>query len=341
VLGGGFLSSVVDRVRPRRLVSGCDAISAVIVALMAVPSVPVPVLLALLFGVGTLSSVGGGARTALVRSTVPASAYVPARSLMKIAGQLAQVGGSALGGALLVAVGTSTAILVNAASFALSAALVRLVVADHANDGTAARAGLIRDSLRGAREILGHPELARLLLLGWLVPMFSVAPEAVAAPYISSQHGSAGLVGWWLAALPVGTIAGDLLGVRFLGPSLQRRLVVPAAAASFVPYLVFAAWPPIGVCLALLVVSGAFGMYSLGLDGRVRDAAPDRLFARTMTLNSAGLMTLQGAGFALAGALAQAIGAGPAVAALGACGLLAVAALSLGRRRPDRSVAFG
>jgi hypothetical protein len=42
VLGGGFLSSVVDRVRPRRLVSGCDAVSAAIVALMAVPGVPVP-----------------------------------------------------------------------------------------------------------------------------------------------------------------------------------------------------------------------------------------------------------------------------------------------------------
>jgi hypothetical protein len=97
------------------------------------------VLLALLFGVGTLSSVAGGARGALVRSTVPASAYVPARSLMKIAGQLAQVGGNALGGALLLAVGTSSAILVNAASFALSAALVRLVVADHANDGTPRR----------------------------------------------------------------------------------------------------------------------------------------------------------------------------------------------------------
>ena len=50
-------------------------------------------------------------------------------------------------------------------------------------------------------------------------------------------------------------------------------------------------------------------MYSLGLDGLIRDATPDRLFARTMTLNQAGLMTLQGIGFALAGAVADQTGA--------------------------------
>jgi hypothetical protein len=66
--------------------------------------------------------------------------------------------------------------------------------------------------------------------------------------------------------------------------------------------------------------------YSLGLDARVRDAVPDRLFARTMTLNNAGLMTLQGVGFALAGAVAQAIGPARAIAVAGVCGLVAVAA---------------
>jgi hypothetical protein len=300
---------------------------------MAWPGMPVPALLALLFGVGTLGSLAGGGRNALVRATVDAGAYVPARSLMKLAGQTAQIAGNALGGALLVALGTSGALLVNAASFAVSFALVRLLVGDHANEGGPAAGGLLRDSFRGAREILGHAELAPLLLLGWLVPTFSVAPEALAAPYVSGHGGSAALVGWWLAALPIGTIAGDVAGVRLLGPTTQRRVVVAAAAAGFVPYLAFAASPPVGVAIALLVLSGVFGMYSLGLDGRVRDAAPQRLFARTMTLNSAGLMTLQGLGFALAGAVAEAIGAAGAIAAAGAAGLVGVAALRLLLRR--------
>src|SRR5215471_15466530 len=65
VLGGGLLSAVVDRVRPRRLVNACSAASALLAALMAWPGMPVPALLALLFGVGTLGSLAGGGRNAL------------------------------------------------------------------------------------------------------------------------------------------------------------------------------------------------------------------------------------------------------------------------------------
>ena len=59
VFGGGVLSSAVDRVRPRRLVNSCDAGSAVIAASMAVPGIPIGVLLFLLFALGTLSAVAG------------------------------------------------------------------------------------------------------------------------------------------------------------------------------------------------------------------------------------------------------------------------------------------
>ena len=331
---------MVDRMPPRRLVNWCDALSAVVATSMALPGMPVPALLALLVCLGTLSSVAAGGRGALVRATVPLAAYVPARSLLKIASQTAQIGGNVIGGALLVVLGTSGAILVNAATFAVSFALVRLVVGNHPNPGTSSQAGVLGDSLRGVREIFAQPALGRLLILGWLVLTFSVAPEALGAPYVSAHHGSPALVGWWLAALPIGTIAGDLVGVRFMRQTLQQRLVVPVAAAGFVPYLFFVLDPPVGVALALLVVSGAFGMYSLGLDGRIRDAAPERLFARTMALNSAGLMTLQGLGFAFAGAVAQAIGSAGAIGLAGACGLVAVAVLR-SLPQPEPSVAPG
>ena len=341
VLGGGVLSSAVDRVRPRRLVNSCDAGSAVTAASMAVPGIPIGALLVLLFVLGTFSAVAGGARGALVRSTVTDAAYVPARSLMKLAAQIAQIAGNAIGGGLVVVAGTSGAILINAATFAFALVLIRLRVGDHDNPGTRSASGVLQDSLRGAREIFRHARLARLLLLGWLVPMFSVWPEALAAPYISGHGSSARLVGWWLAALPAGTIAGDVVGVRFLSPERQRRLVGPIAAAGFLPYLLFGLDPPVAAAIALLVVSGATGMYSLGLDGLVRATTPDRLFARTMTLNQAGLMTLQGVGFALAGAVAEQISPSSAVAVAGVCGLAAVMALWGGPGRYAETAAEG
>ena len=105
-----------------------------------------------------------------------------------------------------------------------------------------------------------------------------------------------------------------------------------AATLSFVPYLVFVAHPAVMVALPLLALAGIGSLYSLGLDLRVRDAAPDHLFARVMTLNSAGLMTLQGLGFVLAGAIAEVVGAPVAIAIAGACGLAAAVALGPWRR---------
>jgi hypothetical protein len=281
----------------------------------------------LLFALGTISALASGARAALVRTTVSDEAYVPARSLWRLSSQTAQIVGNAIGGGLVAAFGTSGAILLNAATFALALLLVRFGVGDHENPAERSTANVLLDSLHGARRILGDRRRARLLLLGWFVPLFSVAPEALAAPYISAHGGSVKLVGWWLAALPAGTIAGDVFGVRFLRQGVQRRVVGVLAAASFVPYLFFAADPMIGIAIGLLVVSGVFAMYSLGLDGLVRDATPDALFARTMALNQAGLMTLQGIGFALAGAVADQTSASTAVTIAGVCGLVSVAGL--------------
>jgi hypothetical protein len=335
LLGGPLLSGVVERSRPRRLATGCDATSAAVAAAMAWPGMPVPALLGLLFVIGTLSSLGSGSRAVLVRATVSYESYVPARSLMRIGAQIAQIGGNAGAGLLLVVVTPEGALLFNAASFAVSASVVRAVVGDHGHLGGADRPRV--GWWRGAREVLGIAELRPLLLAGWLVPMLSVAPEAVAAPYVALHHGASDLVGLWLTALPVGLIAGDVLAVRFLGLDRQRRWVAPAVVAGFVPYLVFVLSPGVAVALPLLVLSGLCCFYGLGLDARVRDAAPPHLFTRTMTLNSAGLMALQGIGFTAAGAMAELIGAPATIAAAGAAGILVSIVLL---RRDLRGQAF-
>jgi hypothetical protein len=77
LLGGGLLSSIVDRMRPRQLVACCDFASALLAAAIAWPAIPVPLLLALLLAIGTLASVSSGARAALARSTVAEDAYAP------------------------------------------------------------------------------------------------------------------------------------------------------------------------------------------------------------------------------------------------------------------------
>jgi len=218
------------------------------------------------------------------------------------------------------------AILIDAASFLVSAVLMRAGVRyrervlDPAEQPT-----LLNDSLQGLRAVLGCPPLRRLMLLGWLVPTFAVAPEALAAPYVADLGGPVALVGWWLVAIPLGVVIGDLVGIWALSPRTQRRLVGPLAAATFVPLLAFAANPDFAVAWLLLVLSGLAAAYGLGFDALLRHAAPAPLLGRALAINTAGLISLQGLGFAAAGALAEVVPANIAIA--GVAGLVVVALL--------------
>jgi MFS family permease len=327
VFTGTLLSGIVDRVPPRRLLVSCYLGSASLTAVMAFPGLPIAALLVLLVGTGTLGGIANATQAALVRSVVPEATYVPARSLIRIAAQVAQVAGNPLGGLLIVAVSAGGAFLVSSVLLVTAASVVRFGLGRYPVTGAADGTALLRDSLHGVRQVFSHAPLRRLLLPGWLVPMFFVAPEALAAPYVASRGGSPALVGLWLAALPVGLITGDLLGVWFISPRRQRRIIGVAAGASFVPYLAFFGTPPIAVALPLLVGAGLGSMYSLGLDALVRQAAPEHLFARTMAVNTAGLLTTQALGFPLAGAVAGLAGPGPAMAAAGLCGIVTVICL--------------
>lgn len=88
---GTMLSSLVDRVPPRRLIVSGYLLAAALTAVMALPGMPVAVLLTLAFVAGFANGLGGATRGALVRAIVSRSAYVPAQSLMRISSQVAQL----------------------------------------------------------------------------------------------------------------------------------------------------------------------------------------------------------------------------------------------------------
>ena len=325
---GTLLSGLVDRVPPRRLLAGGYLGAAVATAVMAVPGLSVGELLALATLAGFATGLGAASRGAVVRATVAAAAYVPAQSLMRISSQVAQVAANPVGGILVVVASERGTFLVAAGTLVVAALIARFGVREHTGAGEPpGRGGLLGDSWGGMRDVLALPALRRLLLLGWVIPLFSVAPESLAAAYVARHGGSAALVGWWLTGLPAGIVAGDLLGVWFLPPAWQRRLVGVAGIVSFLPYLAFFASPPVAVCIPLLVASGMCSMYSLGLDGLVRDCAPRGVFARMMAVNGAGVLTVQAAGFPLAGLIAGLTGPGVAVGIAGACGIAGVLSL--------------
>jgi MFS family permease len=337
LFGGTLLSAMVDRFAPKTLLIGIDLVGATLVALAAIPGVPLPLLFAGLFLIGSLAPVRSGTATALIAEILPGDTFVAGRSIQRIGIQTGQIVGTGLGGLLIAGFGPQGALLADSASFVVSAVVIALVVSARPGRAQAVdRPSLIADSLGGIRLVWSAPAVRQLLLLSWLVPFVAVAPEGLAAPAVAQSGQPAGLVGLWMAAIPVGTVLGDLLAVWIVPPAHRSRLTWPLAFVLAALMVVFAADPPFAVSIGLLVAAGAASAYGLGLDQRLRDRTPPELQARTFTLNSTGLMVSQGLGFAAAGALGQFVPAHHAIALAGVLGLVIVLFLSRSPGHSDR-----
>ncbi|MGW1728382.1 MFS transporter [Streptomyces sp. NPDC002306] len=337
LVGGTLLAGVADRHPARRVLVVCDLVCAGCVALMVTPGAPIAVLLALRCVLAVVSPVFSGTRMATLADVLgDGDLFVLGRSLLRIVAQSALLVGYGLGGLLLTAVSPRHALLVTVATFLASAALLRF--------GTRRRparargtGALVGDSLRGARQVLADRRVRTLLLLFWVPPMFSVAPEALAAPYADGLGaGSTGL-GLLMCALPVGTIAGELYAGARLRPATRERIALPLVCLTLLPYLGYALHPGLAVSLLLLLVAGAGSAYTLGLDQWLVREVPEELRGRTMTLLTAGLMTIQGLGMALAGVAAELVGVPAAVAGAGALGTVCCVTLAVQARRTSPS----
>jgi predicted MFS family arabinose efflux permease len=326
LLGGVLLGGAADRLPARRALVVCDLLSAVLVAAMVIPGMPIAALLGLLFANGLLAPVYQGVRSAVLPDLLPPGpGYILGRSMMRMVAQSAQIVGFGAGGLLLTLVSPRGALAFDAASFAASAVLLRAGLSRRPAQRVRAGAGSVTgDSLRGVRSVLSHRQVRRILLFSWLVPACAVAPEALAAPYASHIGQPARVAGFLLMGIPVGTVVADLIAARLLRVRWQRRLIVPAGLLTFVPLAGFAASPRLALALVLLVICGLGSAWGAGLDGLLIDAAPGELRGRALALSSAGLMFIQGAGFALWGLAGEYAPVTVVIPAAAVAGLLVV-----------------
>ncbi|MFD5717649.1 MFS transporter [Streptomyces sp. NPDC127036] len=341
LVGGTLLAGVADRFPARRVLVVCDLVCAGCVAVMVVPGAPIAVLLTMRAALAVVAPVFQGTRTATLADVLgDGELFVLGRSLLRIVSQSALLTGFGLGGLLLTVVSPRHALLVTVGTFLASAVCLRFGTRRRPARVAGGQA-LVRDSLRGARLVLADRRVRALLLLFWVPPMFVVAPEALAAPYAAGLGvGSTGL-GLLMCALPVGTIAGELFAGSRLRPATRHRITLPLVCVTSLPYLGYALRPGLGWSLALLVVAGAGSAYTLGLDQWFVRSVPEELLGRAMTLNTAGLMTVQGLGMALSGAVAQFAGVRATVVGAGVLGTVLCVLLALAARRAERAVEQG
>ena len=230
-LGGLTLSGLADRLPRRTVMIACDVIRGVLVLIMAAPGVPLPVIVALLFVVSMLMAPFNSARAAVYPDVLAGDWYVIGTAVTLTTYQLAQVIGFAVGGAVVGFFGARPALLVDAATFAVSALLVQLRVQRRpASKHEGARAAPLADMMAGLRLVFTQANLRTLMLFGWVAAFYNV-PEGVAAPFARQLHAGAVGVGLLLAAGPAGYTLGAAVFGRFVPPLRRSRLMPPLAAA--------------------------------------------------------------------------------------------------------------
>ncbi|GGR03941.1 MFS transporter [Streptomyces cinereoruber] len=344
LVGGTLLAGLTDRFPPRRILVVCDLVCAACVVLMTVPATPVAALLALRCAIAVVSPVFNGTRMATLADVLgEGDLFVLGRSLLRIVSQSALLAGFAAGGVLLTVVPPRGALVVTAATFLVSALLLRLgTVRRPARGGGDGEGGLA-----GTWALLRDRRVRALMVMFWVPPFFAVVPEALAAPYADEIGVSTAALGLLMCALPVGTITGELLAGSFLSAAARSRLVLPLAVTGVLPYLLYAVRPGVALAAAALFLAGATGAYTLGLDARFVAAVPEERRGRAMTLMTAGMMTVQGVGMAGAGLAAEFVPVHAVVAGTGVVGTLCLLAAAAelrateGRDGADRHVPHG
>lgn len=325
VLGG------VGRTRPSRdVLVACEVVSSALLVVMALPGMPVPAMLALLAVKGSIDPIFSGTRAASLPELLGDEGFPLGRSLLRLVSQNVQLVGFAVGGIALVFVTPTEALLGAAGAYATSALVLRL--------GTRRRTppavvGGGTGPIRALRTLVAVPGMRPVLAMFWLPGFFAVAPESLANPYAQLVGGGTVAVGLLLTGLPLGSVLGELLAGSLLAADRRTRLVVPLAAAGFVPVLLFAFAPSLPVAIALLVLSGLGSSYLIGLDQIALATVPEDVRRRAFTVLQAGSMVSQGLGFAAAGALAEWLPVTTVIPLLGGTGLVAVVLVGARLRR--------
>jgi predicted MFS family arabinose efflux permease len=321
VLGGYVLAGIGDRLPRRAVMVGCDLVRAGLFALMALPQLPLPYVVGLLVVAVFVEPAFSASEVSVLAATLDPDQFRSATGIRMVTNQAAQVGGFAFGGALVAWLHPRGALLVDAATYAASAALIRLLLRNGSADSVNDCAPDTEDA--GKRQpflgLWGDSRVRGLVALSALAGCF-IVPEGLAVPFSSRIGVGPTETGILLAAIPLGGALGALLLTHGVRPSYRPRAASLMAMGCGLPLLVSAANPSWPVAWVTWLVSGLLAAYQVEVLTVVVHAIPDRIRTRSLGIVSAWLVGAQGAGLALFGALARQLGVGETIGLAGLIG---------------------
>ncbi|MEU9475966.1 MFS transporter [Streptomyces sp. NPDC048191] len=336
-----FAGACVDRWRTRTLMVLTDAGRAVTLGAAAVAgflgALGLPVLLVVAFTVGTLSVFFDVAYQASLVRLVSRDQLVRGNSALEGSRSAAQIGGPALGGALVSVLSAPIAAASSAVFFALSFLSIRRIGRrESLPERPERRPRVWRLIHEGLRFVACDPSLRTVCLASAAFQFFFAAAMTVYLLLLTRDlHLSGTAVGLALAATGPGALLGSLLAARLPGRFGHGAVLVSSAALGDGVFLCVPALHGSSVVTvpALLVVNFVFRAFSQLVNVTVmavrQTVTPDGMQGRAAaTINFVG-MGLTPLGSLLGGFLAEAWGTRTGLLATAAGMLLSPALMAL------------
>jgi MFS family permease len=277
-----YAGAVADAVDRRRLLLLSDlALMVVTGALVVNALLPSPSVV-FLFVAQILATAAYGfqrpARNALTPRLVKPEQLTAAIAVEDVVSNLARVGGPALAGLLIAAVGLAAAYAVDVATFAASLLAIFLLPA--VPPGHDAERASLRAILDGFRYVRTKPALLGIFLVDTIAMIFGM-PAVLFPAFAEELGGGAGTVGLLYAAPYAGALAASLLS-GWIGHVHRQGLGVCVAAGGWgLAIAAFGLADAVWVALLFLAVAGAADYVSAVLRSVILIAAtPDSMRGR-------------------------------------------------------------
>jgi predicted MFS family arabinose efflux permease len=305
-LPGGHLADLVD---PRKLMVWMDLVRLLVVgsvpATMALGHVSFPQLLMVAAVEGVATALYTPAYSVLLRDIVPQEQLAHALSRFQATTGTIMMAGPPLGG-LLFAVAPMLPFVVDAASYAISAAALLTV-----RTRQQPRAGDVVDRrpTAGVRWLWGHPRFVRLLAVAAVLNLAAAGTEATVLFGLRGAGVSTGTVGLVIACAGVGAVAGSLIAVRLIALLAESVFYVAIALVWAAGTAVFAVahqpWVIGPVLVLMMLLTPAAG---IRLGQLIFASVPRDLVGRVSTATGLVNAGVASVGPALAGILLGAAG---------------------------------
>ena len=330
---------IVDRFNRVRLMLASDLLRGIVVAIVAglAASQLLEVwhifLASVIFGI--VDAFFQPAYTAIEPEITPREILPSANSLTSLSGQLTGIIGPALGASMIALGGTSSAFMLNALSFFISAAcLIPLLKLSVPRSASSESSSMIRDLREGIGTVLGSPWLWITIAIAALGNILTSGSIGIALPFLvkGTLHDDVDSLAWVYSMLSLGTTIGAIWLGRFA--KLRRRGLMAYGAWIIAGLTLVAMGLSSSVSLvafAALISGVTFATFGLIWTNSLQELVPREQLGRVSSIDFLGSFALLPIGFGITGWATDRLGA-PTVFVIS--GILTVGLAALGLTHP-------